>query len=91
MTITAGAADLARGYEALRAQALGELPALTPRGRAVLMSAGLPAWMGALPPPSRPRAPVTPGAEPVPQNGQGGELVRLLAEMLLASQARCHA
>ena len=50
MTITAGAGDLAQGYEALRAQALGTVPTVKPRGLAVFMGAGLPAWMNALPP-----------------------------------------
>jgi hypothetical protein len=90
MTITAGAGDLAQGYEALRAQALGALPRVTPRGRAVLVGAGLPAWMSALPPSTRPR-PVAPRRPDQVgcQNGESAELVRLLAEMVLASQARC--
>ena len=89
MTITACAGDLAQGYEALRAQALGAVPGVTPRGRAVLAGAGLAAWMSALPPsarrPSRAERPDRAGH----QDGQSTELVRLLAEMVLASQARC--
>jgi len=90
MTITAGAADLAQGYEALRAQAQGAVPGVNPRGRAVLVGAGLAAWMSALPPsarrrPSRAGRPDRAGH----QDGQSTELVRLLAEMVLASQARC--
>ena len=53
MTITAGAPELAQGYEALRAEALGLAPAARPRGRAVLIGAGLPAWMTALAPLAR--------------------------------------
>ena len=90
MTITAGAGDLAQGYEALRAQALGAVPVVTPRGRAVLAGAGVAAWMNALPPSARPR----PSRAGRPdraghQDGQSTELVQLLAEMVLASQARC--
>lgn len=84
MTVTAGAAELAQGYEALRAQALGKIPAVRPRGLAVLARYGLPAWMGAL-------APSSPGPRPVPRpyksgapNSINGELVRLLAEMVMA-------
>jgi hypothetical protein len=93
MTITAGAGDLAQGYEALRAQALGAVPTVTPRGLAVFMGAGLPAWMSALPPLSRPRRPAAqhPDDEAGRPNGQSAELVRLLAEMVLASQGRCPA
>ena len=50
MTITAGAPELAQGYEALRAEALGLAPPTRPRGRAVLIGSGLPAWMTALAP-----------------------------------------
>ena len=91
MTITAGAGDLAQGYEALRAQALGTVPTVKPRGLAVFMGAGLPAWMNALPPLSRPRRPAAqrPDDEAGRPNGQSTELVRLLAEMVLASRGRC--
>jgi hypothetical protein len=90
MTITAGAADLAQGYEALRAQAQGAVPGVNPRGRAVLVGAGLAAWMSALPPSARPRPPRAERPHRARhQNGQSPELVRLLAEMVLASQARC--
>jgi hypothetical protein len=90
MTITAGAADLAQGYEALRAQAQGAVPGVNPRGRAVLVGAGLAAWMSALPPSARPRPPRAERPDRAGhQNGQSPELVRLLAEMVLASQARC--
>ena len=55
----------------------------------MLAGAGLAAWMSALPPsarrPSRAERPDRAGR----QNGQSPELVRLLAEMVLASQARC--
>jgi hypothetical protein len=89
MTITAGAGDIAQGYEALRAQALGAPPMATPRGRAVLLGAGMTAWMSALPPSARPRPAVRCATRASQQNSQGGDLVRLLAEMVMASQGRC--
>ncbi len=76
--------DLTAGYEALRAQATGQLPSMTPRGLALCLSAGLPAWMKAWVPlaPQPPRA--------TSHNDRGGtvhtpgEVVRLLTEMALA-------
>ena len=94
MKITAGATELAQGYEALRAQALGEIPTVTPRGLAVLMGGGLPSWMRACLPASRP--PPTPA--PTAASGQVSrltslnvELVRLLTEMAVSSHRRCYA
>lgn len=88
MTISADAAEIGAGYEALRARALGEIPAATPRGLAVLMRDGLPAWMRALAPTDRSTLP----ARPAPSReltGPGIELVSLLTEMVLASGKRC--
>jgi hypothetical protein len=39
VTVTASAADVVRAWEALRAEAGGELPGASPRGRAVLLRA----------------------------------------------------
>ena len=80
---------LARAYEALRAQATGEMPSATPRGLALLLAPGLPAWMKAW-------APLTPPslAVPVPGGhcgvavGFGGDVARLLTEMALSCQRR---
>lgn len=88
MTISASAVELAAGYEALRAQAMGEMPAASPRGLTVLMGGGMPAWMCALAPASRSTTPVRPGAAHEP-SGFGAELVSLLAEMVLSSRKRC--
>lgn len=90
MKITATAGDLAQGYEALRAQAVGELPALTPRGLVVFRRAGLPGWMAAFPPsqPTRPRA--SPAGAPIRRfDGFSVELVSVLAAMALGCQRRC--
>lgn len=84
MTISAPAVELARGYEALRAQACGGLPTTTPRGRAVFLRGGVVAWMCAT-------APVTRTAPPVLRSGEptgAAELVSLLCEMVLNSEKR---
>ena len=80
--------DLEQAYEALRAQATGELPATTPRGLALFLGAGLAAWMTALPRP----APSMPVREPregdstLSLGGLSGDLVRVLVEMALGSR-----
>jgi len=88
--INASAAELLEGYEALRAQALGELPRFGPRGLAVFMQGGLVAWMRAYPPQSRLQSP-----SPAPICRRSGtlsarspDLVCLLAQMALAIQRR---
>jgi hypothetical protein len=94
MKITAAARELTQGYEALRAQAVGEIPTLTPRGLAVFMRGGLPSWMCACVPTSRPSPPATPIAcsgQVSALSGLSTELVRLLTEMALSSQRRCYA
>jgi hypothetical protein len=78
--------DLSAGYEALRAQAVGGLPTDSPRGRALLLTEGVPAWIGAWAAPSA--APVPPGSA-VGRSGPGGmsgEIVRILAEMALGGR-----
>ena len=91
MRATAPAAELAQGYEALRAQATGQAPRRRPRGLAVLLRGGLASWMRACPPQSRAR----PSAAPAPgvrevgaEDADSAELVRLLAGMALCSQRR---
>ncbi len=91
MTIIAPAAELEESYEALRAQALGEIPSTTPRGLALLLRRGMAAWMRA----GQPRPRLTPAmAAGHAQADRGvagvsGELVRLLAAMVLSRQRRC--
>lgn len=92
LKITAAAGELAEGYEALRAQALGGLPPLTPRGLAVFVHGGLAGWMSACPP--RPELRSTLGTPAGSRgvralSGARAEVVRLLAEMALAGRRRC--
>jgi hypothetical protein len=86
MTLAASATELERGYEALRAQAVGTTPAVRPRGLAILHRAGLVAWMRALPPGTPDRQ----GERPEPDRdtalaGLGSELVSILTEMALGA------
>ncbi|HVB54115.1 MAG TPA: hypothetical protein VNF24_08010 [Candidatus Acidoferrales bacterium] len=78
-------ADLLQAYEGLRAHALGQLPAGTPRGLALFLDGGMPAWMSAwvqLAPCPIPPAPAGASDRP-PLDALGGELVRVLTEMAL--------
>jgi hypothetical protein len=79
------AAELAAGYEALRAEAVGDLPTAMPRGRALLLAEGLPVWMGAWAASPPPRPPVATGRAVT--GGLGAEAVRLLTEMALGRRA----
>lgn len=92
MNVTASPLELERTYEALRAQAVGELPAVTPRGLALLRHAGLVAWMTACPPlaPASTLERPSGGNPGTPHVELGGELVRLLTEMALGSGRRWH-
>ncbi len=85
--ISADAAELVAGYEALRAQALGTVPATTPRGLSVLTRAGMPAWMRALAPSVSSSTP-TRGTATRESTGFDAELASLLTEMALSSQRR---
>jgi len=91
MRATAPAAELAQGYEALRAQATGRAPRLTPRGLAVLLRGGLASWMCACPPGSRARPSADAASGAREARAGSAELVQLLAGMALSSQRRCAA
>ena len=83
------AGELSLAYEALRAQATGQLPATTPRGLALFLAAGCPSWMKALTPltvavPKPPTAAHRRG----PSVGLGGGVVQLLTEMALGCQRK---
>jgi hypothetical protein len=86
VSAAASADELMHAYEALRAEALGQLPALTPRGRGVLLRGGLVAWMRALPPLAAPPAGRSRAAAPVTAPADGRrELVDVLAAMALGA------
>ena len=75
--------ELCAGYETLRATATGSPICDTPRGLALFLAQGLPAWMRAWAPLPSP-APMVPAAERSMVPGVGGEVVLLLTEMALA-------
>lgn len=85
--------ELERAYEALRAQATGQLAPATPRGLALFLAGGLPVWMTAWASPAPPpaAAPPTPtaGGPRLVLAGLSVELVRVLTEMALGGQRRC--
>ncbi len=93
MTMAASPRELMLGYEALRAQAVGVIPDVIPRGLAVLRRAGMVAWMRALPPEAGGRRPDRPvGPRGTALADVGGELVSVLTEMALgAGRGTCHA
>lgn len=93
MTITAPADDLVQAYEALRAQAVGQTPTVTPRGLALFLRVGLAGWMPACAPlgSASPSKRSTDDRPQTPAVDLDGELVRVLTEMALGSQRRCRA
>jgi len=89
MTIPQPAGQLTVAYEAMRAQATGQLPRVTPRGLALFLAEGFPAWLNIWKPvamvahrtASAPR-------RPQPAVGVEGEMVQVLTEMALGCQKR---
>ena len=87
-------AQLEQAYEALRAQANGQLPANTPRGLTLFLASGLPAWLAAWTAPLLAPLPVVqpvPAAS-IPKPGPASpsvELVMVLTEMVLGAGRRC--
>lgn len=81
--------DLTLAYEALRAQATGGLPPSTPRGLALFVAAGCPAWMYAWQPHAV-AVPMTPGVLKPAESpaGSRAEVVQVLTEMALGCQKR---
>lgn len=77
---------LRAGYEALRTQATGGAFAESPRGLALFLAQGLPAWIRA-----STTIPATAPAPPAASQrsawrGPGAEVVRLLTEMALGAR-----
>jgi hypothetical protein len=93
VTITASPVEVAQAYEALRAQALGQAPAVTPRGLALFLRVGLAGWMPACAPraPAAPAARSSAGRPRTPPVELTAELVRVLTEMALGGHRRCGA
>lgn len=78
--------ELCVGYEALRAAATGQVVCDTPRGLALMLSQGLPAWMRAWSP-LAPTGQVPPADQRPLAVGAGSEVVRVLTEMALGSRS----
>jgi len=89
MIVVQSAGELTLAYEALRAQATGQLPAVSPRGLALFLMAGFPDWIKAWSP-LAPAVPKTTAAPPrrEPSVVPGNEVVHLLTEMALGCQRR---
>jgi hypothetical protein len=89
MIVVQSVGELTLAYEALRAQATGQLPAVSPRGLALFLMAGFPDWMKAwsplAPAVAKPPAALTRPELPVVP---GNEVVQLLTEMALGCQRR---
>jgi hypothetical protein len=89
MIVVQAAGELTLAYEALRAQATGQLPAVSPRGLALFLMAGFPDWMKAWSPLAPAVAkPLAALPRPEPPVVPGNEVVQLLAEMALGCQRR---
>jgi hypothetical protein len=80
--------DICAGYEALRAQAVGGRPSDSPRGQALVLNQGLPAWIRAWAAPPAVDLPPAPAGPTAAPGGLGAEVVRLLTEMALGGRAR---
>ncbi|MHB1712562.1 MAG: hypothetical protein ACYCV7_14390 [Acidimicrobiales bacterium] len=78
---TRPAGEVCAGYEALREAAAGSVVSETPRGLALFIEQGLPAWLRAfcaLAP-----APLVPVGERPVASGLGADVVHVLTEMVL--------
>lgn len=86
---------LLQWYEDLRAQATGQIPPATPRGLALLLRSGLPAWMAACPPVTCDPAPAKTASSLSDASapsllGLSAEMVGVLTNMALGSLRRCY-
>jgi len=79
---TRPAGELCAGYEALRATAAGSMVSETPRGLALFLAQGMPAWMRAFCA-LAPAPPIVPVGERPVASGLGADVVRVLTEMVL--------
>jgi len=86
MSVPHPAGQLALAYEALRAQATGELPSVTPRGLALFLAQGLPSWINSWKPvATEPKPPAAARVHKPPVSPES-EIVQLLTEMALRCQ-----
>lgn len=79
---TRPAGEFCAGYEALREAAAGSVVSETPRGLALFIEQGLPAWMRVWST-LAPAPPIVPVGERPLSSGLGADVVRLLTEMAL--------
>jgi len=89
--VAVDAAKLEQAYEALRAQATGQLAATTPRGLALFLARGLPSWLVAWTAPVLVPAPRQAPAASISNlslAGLSAELVNVLAAMVLGAERR---
>jgi hypothetical protein len=77
--------ELCAGYEALRAAATGSVVSETPRGLALFLAQGLPAWMRAFCA-LAPAPPIVAAGERPVASGLGADMVRVLTEMVLGGR-----
>ena len=81
------AGQLALAYEALRAQATGELASVTPRGLALFLTQGLASWLSYWKPvATESNTPAAAARHQSPRIGPDSEMVQLLTEMALHCQ-----
>ena len=81
------AGQLALAYEALRAQATGEVASVTPRGLALFLAQGLASWMSCWKPVAiESKTPAAVARHPSPHVGPDSEMIQLLTEMALRCQ-----
>jgi hypothetical protein len=88
MKVLQPADQLTLAYEALRAQATGQLPAITPRGLTLFLAEGFPAWLNTWKPlvVAAPQPSSASRQQQQPPVGLGGEVVQVLTEMALGCQ-----
>jgi len=79
--------ELCAGYEALRLAATGLVVSDTPRGLALFLAHGMPAWMRAQSPLPLASSTVFDAERPV-ATGLGQDVVRVLTEMALGCHSR---
>lgn len=80
------AAEIECAYEAVRAQATGTTMPVTPRGLALIIDSGLPAWIRAWSPLAHTQVTLV-SAPAIRSAPQSAELVSVIAEMALGRRS----